>query len=128
MPLPALFWLFEFAQDMVLVVKIFVLMTIISFIVNHVGKGPLGIVLIMGFSYFMLFSPFAWFFEWTYVLMMLLMAGISGILIDFFFVGGGSGGEQQQPISSGADLAKRAAAVQRSRSVAQGMVRRFRGR
>ena len=70
-----LFWLFEFFRDMIFVVKIFVLLTIISFILQHLGKGPLAIVLIVGFSYFMLFSPFSWFFEITYVLMMLLLFG-----------------------------------------------------
>ena len=120
------FFLFEFGSDMLLVLKIFVILTIASFVVNHVGKGPLSIVIIVGFSYFMVFSPWAWFFEWTYVIMMLLMFGISGILIDFFFVGGGSGGGEASPVSSGADIAKRAAASQRGRSVAQNMMRRGR--
>ena len=123
---PLLFFLFEFGRDMLLVIKIFVLMTIISFIINHLGKGPLAIVLIIGFSYFMIFSPWAWFFEWTYVIMMLLMFGISGILIDFFFVGGGSGGGggEPSPVSSGADIAKKTMAAQRGRSIAQGLMRR----
>lgn len=121
------FFLFEFFRDMVLVLKIFVLLAIISFILNHLGRGPIAMVLIIGFSYFMLFSPFSWFFETTYILMMLLMLGASGILIDFFFVGGGFGGEPQ-PVSSGADLAARVAMVQRGRSTVQGMGRRFRGR
>ncbi len=124
--LPLLFWLFEFFQDMILVVKVFVLLTIISFILNHLGKGPISLVLIVGFSYFMLFSPFSWFFEATYVIMMLLMFGISGILIDFFFVSGGAGGGEQSPMSSGADLAKRVAIAQRGRSIAQNLMRRGR--
>ena len=123
-----LFWLFEFSQDMLLVLKLFVLLTIISFIINHLGKGPVAIVLIIGFAYFMLFSPFAWFFEWTYVIMMLLLFGISGIMIDFFFVSGGGSGEQASPVSSGADIAKRVTAAQRGRSVAAGMMQRFKGR
>lgn len=126
--LPLLFFVFEFFGDMILVLKIFVLLTIISFVINHLGKGPLSIVLIVGFSYFMLFSPFAWFFNWIYVLMMLLMMGAAGILIDFFFVGGGSGGGggEASPVSSGADLAKRTAMAHKAG--AAGMVQRFRGR
>lgn len=132
MLLPVLFWLFEFFQDMVFVIKIFVLLTIISFVLNHLGKGPLSFVLIIGFAYFMLFSPFSWFFEWTYVLMMMLLFGVSGILIDFFFVSGGAmggaGAEEPSPMSHGIDLANRVAAVQRGRSIASNMMRRFRGR
>lgn len=124
--LPLLFFVFEFFGDMIFVLKIFVLLTIISFIMNHLGKGPLAIVIVIGFSYFMLFSPFAWFFEITYILMMLLLMGAAGILIDFFFVGGGSGGGEPSPVSSGADLAKRTAMAHKAG--AAGMVQRFRGR
>ncbi len=104
----ALFSFSEFLSDMTLVLKIFVLLTIISFIVMHLGKGPLAIVLILGISWFVLFGAF-WFFGSVYVLMMLLLFGVSGILIDFFFVGG-MGGQPEQPVSHGLDLkAKRGA-------------------
>ena len=127
--LPVSFFLFDFFHDMIFVLKIFILLTVISFTVNHLGKGPLAIVIIMGFSYFMLFSPFSWFFQSVYVLMMLLMLGAAGILIDFFFVGGtGGGGGEASPVSSGADIAKRTAAAQRGKSVASAMVQRGRGR
>ncbi len=75
----------EFFSDMILVLKIFVLLTIISWVVMHLGKGPLAIVLIIGISWFVLFDAF-WLFGGTYVLMMLLTLGIAGIFIDFFFV------------------------------------------
>ncbi len=88
----------EFFSDMVFVLKIFVLLTIISWVIMHLGKGPLAIVLIVGISWFVLFDAF-WFFGGTYVLMMLLTLGIAGIFIDLFFVfpgfaagAGGSGG------------------------------------
>ena len=123
-----MFWLFEFIKDMVFIVKIFVLLAIVSFIINHLGKGPLAIVLIMGFTYFMIFSPYAWFFEGTYVLMMLLMFGLSSVLIDLFFVGGMAGGGEASPMSHGGDLAGRVAAAGRGRQMAQGMTGRFRGR
>ena len=75
----------EFFSDMVFVLKIFVLLTIISWVIMHLGKGPLSIVLIIGISWFVLFDAF-WLFGGTYVLMMLLTLGIAGIFIDFFFV------------------------------------------
>ena len=75
----------EFFSDMVLVLKIFVLLTIISWVVMHLGKGPLAIVLIIGISWFVLFDAF-WLFGGTYVLMMLLTLGVAGIFIDLFFV------------------------------------------
>ena len=88
----------EFFSDMVFVLKIFVLLTIISWVIMHLGKGPLSIVLIIGISWFVLFDAF-WLFGGTYVLMMLLTLGVAGIFIDFFFVfpgfaagAGGAGG------------------------------------
>ncbi|MFA4856038.1 MAG: hypothetical protein WC634_05665 [archaeon] len=75
----------EFFSDMVMVLKIFVLLTIISWVVMHLGKGPLAIVLIVGISWFVLFDMF-WLFGGTYVLMMLLTLGVAGIFIDMFFV------------------------------------------
>ena len=68
----------EFFSDMVFVLKIFVLLTIISWVIMHLGKGPLSIVLIIGISWFVLFDAF-WLFGGTYVLMMLLTLGIAGI-------------------------------------------------
>jgi len=76
----------EFFNDMFLVLKIFVFLTIASWVVMHLGKGPMSIVLIIGLSYFMLFSPWSWFFEGAYVLMTLFMLGFAGIFIDLFFV------------------------------------------
>ncbi|MBN2067186.1 MAG: hypothetical protein JW744_01835 [Candidatus Diapherotrites archaeon] len=124
--LPALFVLFsitEFFGDMVFVLKIFVLLTIISFIVMHLGKGPLAIILIVGISWFVLFGAF-WFFGSVYVLMMLLLFGVSGILIDFFFVGGMGGPQEQTPISHGIDLKqKRGAMMAQARGGPRRMMR-----
>ena len=86
--IPAMFALLsigDFFSDMILVLKIFVLLTIISWVVMHLGKGPLSIVLIVGISWFVLFDAF-WLFGGTYVLMMLLTLGVAGIFIDLFFV------------------------------------------
>jgi len=93
----------EFFSDMILVLKIFVLLTIISYIVMHLGKGPLAIVLIIGISWFVLFDAF-WFFGGVYVLMSLLMLGVAGIFIDLFFTfpgfAAGKWGEQEAKMSS----------------------------
>ncbi len=94
----------EFVDDMLFVLKIFVLMTIVSYVYMHLGKGPLAIVVIVGFVYFMLFSPFTWLFEGAYVLMMLFMLGFAGIFIDLFFVfpgfAAGGVGEPEAKMSS----------------------------
>jgi len=89
----------EFFSDMMLVLKIFVLLAIISFVLMHLGKGPLSIVLILGISWFVLFDYF-WFFGGVYMLLMLLTFGVAGILVDFFFVFPGfAGGGGQTPES-----------------------------
>ncbi len=111
------FWLFEFWNDLQLIIKIFVLLTIISFIRNHVENKPAQVVLILFIGWFVLFD--AWmFFGSVYVLYMLLMFGISTLMIDFFFVtaGGSKGGKgMESPVSSGVDLAARTRMVQQMR-------------
>lgn len=101
----------EFFSDMFLVLKIFVLLTIMSFVFMHLGKGPIAIVLIVGFAWLMLFSPWTWFFEGAYVLFMLLSLGIAGIFIDFFFVfpgfAAGSWGAQESKMGSQRDVNER---------------------
>tara|TARA_Y100000310_G_scaffold272711_1_gene287840 strand:+ start:2371 stop:2733 length:363 start_codon:yes stop_codon:yes gene_type:complete len=104
-------FIFELFDDANLVIKIFVLMTLVSWVKNHVGTGPLSWILVGGMGYFILFDGWK-IFGPIYVLYMLLMFGVSGIIIDFFFVGGGSGGGQkgmESPVSSGVDIQKRMA-------------------
>lgn len=120
----------ELISDATLVLKIFVLLTVISFFVSNLGKTPLSIALIIGTSYFVLFDLWV-LFGGIYILWMLLMFGIAGVVIDFFFVSGmfvgGSHGDNA-PISSGADLMKRQAALEAARRNAVGnAARRFRG-
>ncbi|MEW6295808.1 MAG: hypothetical protein AB1467_05985 [Candidatus Diapherotrites archaeon] len=81
----------EFLSDMNLVLKVLVLITVGRFVMEHVGTGPLGIILIAGVFIFV-FGELWWLFGGVYLLYMLLMAGISGIIIDFIFVGGMHGG------------------------------------
>lgn len=98
--------LFEFFNDLNLIVKIFAAMMLISWIKNHVGTGMLGIVLMVAIGFFVLFDGWALFGP-IYVLYMLLMFGLSGVLIDFFFIS--QGGPPQindidSPISHGIDV------------------------
>lgn len=101
------FSIFEFGQDMIFVLKIFMLLTIISFVWQHLGKGPVAIVIIAGLAYLVLMSPFAWFFETTYVVMTLLMFGIGGVLIDFVFAFPGIASGMESQVGSGKDAADR---------------------
>jgi hypothetical protein len=105
----------ETISDLMLALKIFVLLSIISFVWNHVGNTPLAILLIIGLSWFILFDYWA-FFGGVYVLYMLLMFGISGVLVDFFFVSQ-MGGSEPKPVDSAIDLAIRQQQLQRARQM-----------
>ena len=123
-PLFTLLFIFELFSDLNFIIKIFVLLTLISWVNNHIGKGPLSLILIGGIGYFVLFDGWKLFGP-IYVLYMLLMFGISGVIIDFFFVGGGGGPEKEgmeSPVSSGVDIQKRMAS-QKASGVAQKMSR-----
>lgn len=78
----------EFLNDMNFVIKIFVLLSIADFIRSNVGLGPLGIVLLAGVSYFILFDLWK-IFGSIYLLYMLLLAGVGHMLIDVFITAGG---------------------------------------
>ena len=126
-PLFTLLFIFELFGDLNFIIKIFVLLTLISWVNNHIGKGPLSLILIGGIGYFVLFDGWKLFGP-IYVLYMLLMFGVSGVIIDFFFVGGGSSGGAEKegmesPVSSGVDLQKRMAS-QRAAGQAQRMMKR----
>ncbi len=109
LPVMDIFGIFEFFGDLNLILKIFVWLTLVSWIRNHVGTGPVSWILIIGLTYFVIFNGWQLFGP-IYVLYMLLMFGISGIIIDFFFIS--AGGQPQptdvegmeSPISSGVDL------------------------
>ena len=120
----------EIFADATIVLKIFVLLTIISFFINHLGKTPISIALIVGVSYFILFDLWV-LFGGIYVIWMLLMFGVAGIVIDFFFVGAFSPsqqGEREKPISSGHDVSKRQEAMHASQhAMAARQAARFRG-
>ncbi len=66
------------------VLKIFVLMTIFSYVTQHLGKGPIAIIIVIVISW-MIFSNFA-IFGSIYVLYMLVLFGVTQILMDFFIL------------------------------------------
>lgn len=116
--IPVLFSFSEFFTDMNLVIKIFVLLTMVSFVKTRLGTSSLAIILMVG-MFFFIFFDFWQLFGTIYVLYMLLIFGVSGVIIDLFFVtaGGGSpeGGPSSSALSTGADLAMRARMLQKMR-------------
>ncbi|MCD6434221.1 MAG: hypothetical protein J7L14_01260 [Candidatus Diapherotrites archaeon] len=114
------FILTEMVADFSLVLKIFLLMTIISFVKNHIGMGKLGIVITVVISWFVLFDYWK-FFGGIFVFYLLLAFGTSSLLIDFFFVmpvrhtsadqliPGKESPRWQSPVNTGVDIAKRLA-------------------
>ena len=102
----------EMFNDLNLALKIFALLTIISFVSTHLGKSPLAYAVIAGISVFVLLD-FWVFFGGLFILWTLLGLGITGMFIDFFFVSNMGGGGQQQehepsPVDHSGDLAERA--------------------
>lgn len=107
-------FIFELFSDINLILKIFVLLMIVSWVKNHVGSGPLAWIIVGGMGYFILFDGWKLFGP-IYILYMLLMFGVSGVVIDFFFVGGGGSPEREgmeSPVSTGVDISKRMASQQ----------------
>lgn len=106
-----LFW--EIISDFMLVLKIFAIITIISFVLNHVENKPLAAILILAISWFVVFEYWQ-FFGGIYLLYALITLGISGMLVDFFFISGMAGdrvpqqaADDNSPVSSSLDLAQR---------------------
>jgi hypothetical protein len=94
---PPLLFLDELIGDMTFVLKIFVLMTIVSYVVQHLGKGVLALLVIAVMSWFIIFDYFMY-FGGIYILYMLALFGGVQLAMDFFIVGpqmlagGGHGG------------------------------------
>ena len=82
--LPFILFFEELFGDMNFVLKIFVLMTIFSYVTQHLGKGPIAIIIVIVISW-MIFSNFA-IFGSIYVLYMLVLFGVTQILMDFFIL------------------------------------------
>ena len=122
-----LFNIFEMIADFTIVLKIFALMAIVSFVRMHLGDSPLAIVIILGMGWFILFDYWK-FFGGLYVLYMLLIFGASTILIDFFFVSGGHGGSPEEMISGHAPAASGGSHMQHSSRAHAAMAHRRMGR
>ena len=71
-------------NDINLIMKISALVMIISFVWQNLGKGMLSLIVIGVISYFTLFVTWG-IFGSLYFIYILLMAGVSGLVIDFFF-------------------------------------------
>lgn len=107
-----LFSFLEFFADINFVLKIFVLMTIISFILTHLGKKTISLIIIAAFAWFIMFDMWA-LFGGIYILYMLLMFGVSTILVDFFFITAGSGtAHENRPEVTGQEVGERAKQAQ----------------
>jgi len=125
----------EIIGDFMLVLKIFALISIITFILNHVGNTPIAGLLIIGVSWFVLFDYWN-FFGGIYLFYVLLTLGISGMLVDLFFISGmvgdrnASSAEDNSPVSSSLDLAQRSSRLEAARKMhsiharPRGMMRR----
>ncbi|MBS3061456.1 MAG: hypothetical protein J4215_02630 [Candidatus Diapherotrites archaeon] len=71
--------------DFNLILKLFVLIMIISFVKSHLGGGPLATMVMVFIAFFVIFD--AWkIFGGIYLLYAIITLGFSGLLIDFFFV------------------------------------------
>ncbi len=116
--IPFLFSLGELFSDMNMVLKIFVLMAIFAYVTQHLGKGPLAILVIIGMGYFILFDYWK-FFGGIYVLYVLVLLGVGGILIDFMFITPSAHGNPTEgatgQISSGRDFMARNAMMEKAR-------------
>ena len=106
MLLPVLFNLTEIWLDFNLILKIFVIMTIYSWVKNHLGNSVLSWVVFAAVTFFVVFDLWK-LFGTIYIMWMLLMFGISQIIIDFFFVAPRPGQEMGSPVEHGGDISKR---------------------
>ncbi len=103
--------------DFMLVLKIFLLLTIISFVRNHIGTGSLSWVVIGLFAWFILFDYWV-FFGGIFLLYTLLAFGVGQLIIDYMFVSQGFGaqpqpGEPESPMGHGMDVLNRMEAAKR---------------
>ena len=83
---PYFLFLDDLFGDMTLVLKLFVLMTVISYVIQHLGKGALSLLIIAVMTWFIIFDYF-YIFGGIYILYMLALFGGVQLLMDFFIVG-----------------------------------------
>lgn len=117
------FFLLGIVSDFQFVIQVFIMVAVISFILNHLGKGLLSIVLILAMFY-VIFILIPGLSEMVFLLYTLLMAGVSSLLVDFFFITGTGVGQQQQqgqerPDVTGTDVQARQAGLEKARHASQ---------
>jgi len=122
---PFILFFGELTGDLTFVLKIFVLMAIYSYVMNHIGKGPLGIFIFGLIAWLIIFDYFA-IFGTIYILYILLAFGLTSVIIDFMFITPGAkppGADGMgDPVSNGKDYAERQADLNRRHGMLQGMM------
>ena len=119
-----LFSLGEIFADFNFILKIFVIMTIYSWVKNHIQNTALAMIVFFSITFFVVFEMWV-LFGGIYLFWMLLMFGVSQILIDFFFITPGGGQKQESPVSSGGDIAARQRQLAgKQRNFASGFLRK----
>jgi hypothetical protein len=83
--MPFLLFFEELFADMNTVLKIFAFLTIVAYVTQHIGKGPLGIMIIAVLTYLIAFDYWQ-IFGGIYVLYMLVLFGVTQLLMDFFIL------------------------------------------
>ena len=76
---------FQIFSDFNIILKLFVLIMIMNFVINHLGKGPMSWIVMAIVSYFVIFDSWKLFGP-VYILYMVLALGFVGFFIDFFFM------------------------------------------
>lgn len=107
--LPSVLFFGELFGDLTFILKIFVLMAIFSYVMNHVGKGPLGVFIFALIAWFVIFDYFA-IFGSIYILYILLTMGLISVIIDFMFITPGPAPKAPgmgEPVGSGKDFSSR---------------------
>ncbi|NMA44848.1 MAG: hypothetical protein GX950_03505 [Candidatus Diapherotrites archaeon] len=106
---PIILFFGELFGDLTFILKIFVLMAIFSYVMNHVGKGALGIFIFALISWLVIFDYFA-IFGSIYILHILLTMGLISVIIDFMFITPGPAPKAPgmgEPVGSGKDFTTR---------------------
>lgn len=107
--LPSILFFDELFGDLTFILKIFVLMAVFSYVMNHVGKGPLGVFIFALISWLVIFDYFA-IFGSIYILYILLTMGLISVIIDFMFITPGPAPKAPgmgEPVGSGKDFTTR---------------------
>ena len=87
--------IFDVFSDIDLILKIFVMLTIISFVKNHIEDQRLAVIVMAIMGYAILFDLWRLFLPF-YGLYMLFAFGVMGIFVDLFFAHGVLPSPQQQ--------------------------------